>query len=368
MNRYIIIIIALFAIVSCNQKNGYKVTGSVENLNETKVLLERVSTASQTVIDTATIQQDGSFEMEGALENSALFQIRPEKSRGVIIYLEPGSEIDLNIDFESLENYSVSGNDESEEIKEFNEFLISRKNEKTALIEEFRTEADSSRKQEIVKQVQNYDSETSDLIKNKVENVESPLVGLIMIGSVNSNENRELFNNFANRLQLELPNSVYAKEFQSTVDKLNATKPPLSVGETAPEISMENPSGELLTLSSLKGNYVLLDFWAGWCGPCRKENPNVVNAYNKYKDEGFRVFNVSLDRNKTKWVQAIEQDNLDWPYHVSDLKYWNNAAALEYGVKSIPMNYLLNPEGEVIARNLRGPNLHTKLQEIFGES
>ena len=201
-----------------------------------------------------------------------------------------------------------------------------------------------------------------------MENVESPLVGLIMIGSVNSNENRELFNNFANRLQLELPNSVYAKEFQSTVDKLNATKPPLSVGETAPEISMENPSGELLTLSSLKGNYVLLDFWAGWCGPCRKENPNVVNAYNKYKDEGFRVFNVSLDRNKTKWVQAIEQDNLDWPYHVSDLKYWNNAAALEYGVKSIPMNYLLNPEGEVIARNLRGPNLHTKLQEIFGES
>lgn len=137
-----------------------------------------------------------------------------------------------------------------------------------------------------------------------------------------------------------------------------------SLGAMAPEFALADTSGNKIPLSSLKGKYVLLDFWASWCGPCRDENPNVVQAYQKFKDKGFTVFGVSLDRDRKSWINAIKADNLTWG-HVSDLKYWSSEAALLYGISSIPRNFLLDPQGKIIARDLRGPALIEKLTEIF---
>jgi len=137
-----------------------------------------------------------------------------------------------------------------------------------------------------------------------------------------------------------------------------------SVGAIAPEFALSDTSGKAIPLSSLKGKHVLLDFWAAWCGPCRQENPNVVNAYQQFKDKGFTVFGVSLDRDKKSWLAAIREDNLNWQ-HVSDLKYWSSEAAALYGVSSIPRNFLLDPDGRIIARDLRGPDLLDKLNQIF---
>ena len=139
----------------------------------------------------------------------------------------------------------------------------------------------------------------------------------------------------------------------------------LAPGMEAPEIAMSDPEGVTRRLSDLRGKVVLIDFWASWCSPCRRENPNVVKLYNKYKDQGFEIFSVSLDKDGNAWRKAIKDDGLAWPNHVSDLKQWQSAAGRTYGIMSIPATVLVDREGKIIARNLRGAELEKQLQEIF---
>jgi peroxiredoxin len=171
----------------------------------------------------------------------------------------------------------------------------------------------------------------------------------------------DLYISTAEKLKKEWPDYEVAKQFIEMVDKMKAT----AIGQISPEIELPNPDGQIIKLSSLRGKYVLVDFWAKWCGPCRKENPNVVRAYQKYKDKGFDVFGVSLDRNKEDWVQAINEDGLTWT-HVSDLKYFDSKAAHDYNISAIPFSILLDPEGKIIAKNLRGAALDKKLEEVLG--
>lgn len=169
-----------------------------------------------------------------------------------------------------------------------------------------------------------------------------------------------LFNNFSPAIKA----TEAGKKFAERLPKLKA----VALGATAPEFAEADTAGKMVSLSSFRGKYVLIDFWASWCGPCRRENPNVVKAYNAYKGKNFTILGVSLDRPnaKDKWLAAIHKDGLTWN-HVSDLKFWDSKAADLYAVRGIPQNFLLDPKGKIIGKNLRGEDLENKLAEIFGK-
>jgi peroxiredoxin len=152
----------------------------------------------------------------------------------------------------------------------------------------------------------------------------------------------------------------FGKQYQQMLNQLRLVR----IGAPAPEITMNNPEGKPISLSSFKGKYVLIDFWASWCGPCRRENPSVIEAYNQFRDQNFTILGVSLDKEKQPWLKAIMDDQLSWT-QVSDLQFWDNAAAQSYSVKAIPQNFLVDPEGKIIAKNLFGKRLTKRLGKIF---
>ncbi len=176
-------------------------------------------------------------------------------------------------------------------------------------------------------------------------------------------KNHTNFIHFAKKFieEYEATDPMATADLQKLVDKISA----FSIGGQAPDFEQKSPDGKDIKLSDFRGKVLLVDFWASWCGPCRRENPRLVATYNKYKEEGFEILGVSLDRDRNRWIGAIEKDGLLWP-QVSDLKYWQNEVAVLYNVKSIPHTILLNEDGKIIARNLRGTSLEEKLAEIFG--
>lgn len=219
---------------------------------------------------------------------------------------------------------------------------------------------DNKRIAQIEQEYNTAEQEVVNKVKAMLPEMGTSLVSLFALNFVNIDTDFDTYEALAQRFQKENPNSPHAKSLIGRVARIKG----VMVGSAAPEITLSDTTGNAVALSSLRGKYVLIDFWASWCGPCRAENPNVVRMYNKFKDKGFTIYSVSLDKTKTDWERAIRNDNLPWT-HVSDLKFWQSAAAQQYGVQAIPATFLLDKEGKIIAKNLRGEALEQKLEEIL---
>jgi len=205
-----------------------------------------------------------------------------------------------------------------------------------------------------------------DQIPNNTKAEEVFLLGIMSAAAQNQQsypDYIDVYVSYAKQYVEQFPNSEKAALFASEIQKLGSTL----IGSEAPDLKLKSPDGKEIALSSLKGKVVLIDFWASWCGPCRRENPNVVRVYNQYKDKGFTVYSVSLDKEMDKWKQAITQDNLAWPNHVSDLEGWQSDAAKAYGVSAIPKTFLIDSKGMIIGKDLRGEQLEQKLAEIYAK-
>lgn len=385
MKNLLSIVLILFIVQACGSgSNQFTIEGKLENANNEKLYLVELKTDGINKVDSVQLGQNGAFEFTGYTEVAKFFIVRTTPQNSVTLVVEPEDHITLEGDARNLgNNYTVSGSEGSQEIMQLRKRLESTISSLDSLGKIYQNNPRQENKSDLRnrlneasrKIVQKQKEYTKDFIDRNINSLASLMALYQQIGPksyvLNPQEDFAYFEKVDSALMENYPNSEPVKSLHSQVQEMKrkiesdqASNERLATGKKAPEIALPNPEGDTVKLSSLRGNYVLLDFWASWCKPCRVENPNLVKTYKKFQDENFEIYQVSLDKNRSDWLNAIEKDNLDW-YHVSDLEFWNSQAAQTYNVRSIPANFLLNKQGEIVAKNLRGDDLPAKLNEIF---
>ncbi len=346
-----------------------EISGNVFNLNKDSVFLSQEVNNTLIPVLRGKLTKKGDFLLKGKCPSADYYVLQVGKNELHLI-IRDKSKIRVTGDGKNLAKYSVIvGSDESQSMNEFygklNEYLV-KADTAMAMIKrnpENKAAIDQSMSQENA-MLQSY--RQSFMAKNQNR---ASLYPILMTLDLSNENDFALFNNVVGQLVMAFPESPSVqrvKIISQTETKKRDDLNPFAPGKVAPNFTQNDRDGKPLSLSDLKGKVVLIDFWASWCGPCRKENPNVVRLYNKYKDAGFTVLSVSLDKEKDPWLQAIEKDGLIWPNHVSDLKFWGNEVAKLYKVGSIPYTVLVDKEGKIIRTQLRGSDLENTLIGLFG--
>ena len=362
--------ILLFTMLSCDNytQEANKIILSIEISGDNKydeVRLQKVnSDYSIELVKTGNFQ-DKTLKFEIFVLESTLYRLDFIGRSSIDIILNDTDVSVLIDDNDDLFKYDIEGSPDTNILRSISSKISDYRSE----IRELNIEFISANEEKDV-QLINSIRENVSFKKNQFElslkeflrSVDKSLAVLIFSDYLSIDENLVFWEGIYNNYFDEFKSNSYFINFENKLKKIKS----VSVGSIAPEIILDDINGNPISLSSLRGRYVLLDFWAAWCRPCREENPNILENYNKFKDQGFEVYQVSLDRNKEDWSRGIEQDNLPW-INVSDLKYYQSDAAVLYNINKIPSAFLLDPNGTIIAKNieLRGINLTKKLSEIF---
>lgn len=370
--KNIFIILLLSSFVACGNsmnteanggKKGFVITGSVKNAKGS-INIQEITNTGLLFLDSSAILADGTFELNGTVKEKTFCVIRLPKG-DIVAMVDSNSNFELNVDAEKIDEYTVKNSPENSDLKKLLAINAASTAEMSALEKKYgalygNTMPPVSEQDKIRKEFDSITRNNERQLKAAIESMNT-IVPFFATNFMMPDVDYEFLSSIDKKLFTKFQNSKYATVLHNRVLSMAATAP----GSMAPEIKLNDPYGKEFSLSQLRGKVVMIDFWASWCAPCRKDNPRVVAIYNKYKDKGFEILGVSLDKNREKWLGAINQDKLTW-YHVSDLLEWSTPLLKTYNFEAIPHTVLVDKEGKIIATKLRGEALEAKLKEIFG--
>lgn len=375
MKNWMILITAAVLFSSCEEK-GASVKGNLDNAEGETVVLEKLTSTEVIPTDSVEVSSNGDFKLSVAeMVEPGFYRLRVNDNNFVILLLEKGDKAEVSgnaLDF--YKSYEVLGSEGSSKLRELDKRLRKDYELTDSLRKVFMdyqaagTYNMDSVKQSIDDIFLEAQEKKNAFIEKYIDENPTSLATLSAVQSLKYDEFADKFDEVVANLEAVYPNSDYVKQFKKQLVDLKAKQQAAArtgIGAQAPEIVVKTPEGETIKLSDFKGKVTMIDFWASWCKPCRAENPNVVRVYNQYKNKGFEIFGVSLDRDKQQWLDAIKQDGLTWK-HGSELQFWQSSFVPAYSLDGIPMTYLLDENGVIIAKGLRGAQLEAKLQEIFG--
>ena len=374
-----LVLTALYSCTNSGSKNssGFEIKGTLSNSKGEMIYLEKLAQQGVSKVDSTTINEKGEFLMNSFSPSIGFYRLRITDANFAMMVLDSAQKVSITGDARDLGNtFKVEGSPDTKLFLEYNALAQNQKRRTDSLENIFRTalvtmKLDSLRADSLSKVLQkpyeDMSKEYSEVVANKIKGNASSFASIMAIQQLRPEEYLDVFVALDKGLTEKYPDNTDIKSFhgmvQQTAMMVSKTEA-IKVGNEAPELILPMPNDKELALSSLRGKVVLIDFWASWCGPCRKEMPNVKKAYEKYKSKGFEIYGVSLDKERDAWLEAISKDGLTWP-QVSDLKFWQSEAAQIYAVQSIPFTVLIDKDGKILATELRGAELEKKLAEIL---